>query len=294
MLTRISQFIKKFRFMILITLLLFAGAGGVLFILSGVYDIAAVTPHALVTRKVLKFTQVNSIKRHARNLKPPDLNKAHLIKRGFKLFRKNCVTCHGSPGESRSRIGIGLNPNPPPLYTATKHWKPKEIAWTITNGLKMAGMPAFILGESPDDIWAITAFVVRMNKLSPEDYRKMMSWEKGETPESEISWLHSTDEGWNRLKQKGDIHLGKKQIIKNACTTCHEIPGTGYRKAQVGPSLIAWKKRHFISGQILNNPVNLVDWIQKPQKYEPKTAMPDLNITNQEAWNMAAYLFSLD
>ena len=291
---KIPTLVKKFKFSIIaITALVTVGAGGLIFIESGVYDIAAATPHAIFTRKMLKKVQRNSISRHARDLKTPDLNKVSLIKKGFKLYRQNCVSCHGAPGEGRSRTGIGLNPNPPPLMTAAKEWQPKEIAWTIANGLKMAGMPAYILGESPDDIWAMTAFVLRMNKLNPKEYRKMMAWEKGDIAENEIPWLYEKQEGWEQLSQQGRKERGKKLLESRGCIACHEIPGVGYSRAQMGPGLFAWKKRHFISGQILNHPINLVAWIKNPQKFEPQTVMPDLNISDDEAWDMAAYLFTL-
>ena len=131
-------------------LFLLGGIGLFAFVYSGIYDMAATHPHVNVARVLLLTIKRHSVQYHARNLQAPDLNDAAMIKRGFVLYRQNCVTCHGAPGEARSSVGRGLNPNPPPLEKAAEDWSSAEIAWIITNGLKMAGMPGFALGHDPD------------------------------------------------------------------------------------------------------------------------------------------------
>jgi cytochrome c1 len=42
-----------------------------------------------------------------------------------------------------------------------------------------------------------------------------------------------------------------------------------------------------------NSADNLVRWIQHPRTIEPKTAMPDLGVSNQDARDIAAYLYTL-
>jgi cytochrome c1 len=48
-----------------------------------------------------------------------------------------------------------------------------------------------------------------------------------------------------------------------------------------------------IAGQLPNSPSNLARWIQHPRTVEPKTAMPDLGLTEDQAYDIAAYLYSL-
>src|SRR5690606_10599428 len=139
-----------------------------------------------IMRLVLLATKKRSIEFQARNLQAPDLNNEKLIKKGLVLYQANCIDCHGAPGIRRSPIGIGLNPNPPPLEKAVTEWKEREIAWIIANGLKMAGMPAFGLGKESEELWALTAFVVRMNNLAPKEYQRMLASIKGE--ETPIQW----------------------------------------------------------------------------------------------------------
>src|SRR5690606_30874130 len=84
-----------------------SGLGALVFILSGVYDIAAIRPHTQPVQFLLTAVKRNSIETHARDLEVPDLRNVDLIKRGFILYRRHCVLCHGAPGEPRSRTGVG-------------------------------------------------------------------------------------------------------------------------------------------------------------------------------------------
>jgi cytochrome c len=48
-----------------------------------------------------------------------------------------------------------------------------------------------------------------------------------------------------------------------------------------------------IAGELPNSPDNLVRWIKDPKAVEPGTAMPDLGLTDDEARDVAAYLYTL-
>jgi cytochrome c1 len=52
-------------------------------------------------------------------------------------------------------------------------------------------------------------------------------------------------------------------------------------------------ERTFIAGEVPNTPENLVHWIKSPQSIEPGTAMPTLGLSDQQARDVAAYLYTL-
>jgi cytochrome c len=56
-----------------------------------------------------------------------------------------------------------------------------------------------------------------------------------------------------------------------------------------------WRQRPqvFIAGRLENTPDNLILWVQNPQHVDPLNAMPDLNLTEAEARDIAAYLYTL-
>lgn len=48
-----------------------------------------------------------------------------------------------------------------------------------------------------------------------------------------------------------------------------------------------------IAGELPNTPDNLVRWIKDPKLVEPGTAMPDLGLSDEQARDVAAYLYTL-
>jgi cytochrome c2 len=92
----------------------------------------------------------------------------------------------------------------------------------------------------------------------------------------------------------GNVALGKSALKNYACVTCHTIPGVNGLDTHVGPPLNSWAERNFIAGTLPNEPDNLILWIMDPQSVRPGTAMPDLNVSEADARNMTAYLFTLE
>ncbi len=92
----------------------------------------------------------------------------------------------------------------------------------------------------------------------------------------------------------GDPTRGREKIRNYGCHSCHTIPGIEGANALVGPPLIHWSKRVYIAGELPNTPENLRKWIQHAPQIEPKTAMPDMGVTEQDSRDISAYLYSLN
>jgi cytochrome c2 len=92
------------------------------------------------------------------------------------------------------------------------------------------------------------------------------------------------------LTQGGDPQAGAKVIETVGCGACHEIPGIHAAAGQIGPSLKGFKNRAMIAGVLSNSADNLQNWIIDPRSIDPKTAMPNLGITPQQARDISAYL----
>lgn len=91
----------------------------------------------------------------------------------------------------------------------------------------------------------------------------------------------------------GDPDRGHAVLIQYGCGSCHVIPGIAGANAYVGPPLNHYDQRTYIAGAMLNNTENLITWIINPQAIEPGTAMPNLNVSEEDARHMAAYLYTL-
>lgn len=91
----------------------------------------------------------------------------------------------------------------------------------------------------------------------------------------------------------GHVDQGKTLIESKGCGGCHTIPGIPRARGLVGPPLYFWSRRTMIAGELPNTPENLIRWIKDPKAVEPGTAMPDLGLNDQQARDVAAYLYTL-
>ncbi len=91
----------------------------------------------------------------------------------------------------------------------------------------------------------------------------------------------------------GDVTQGRVLAKQHGCTTCHVIPGISGPKAWAAPPLMAWAERQYIAGSLPNTPENLIAWLKDPQAIAPETAMPNLNLPEQDILDIGAYLYTL-
>jgi cytochrome c len=91
----------------------------------------------------------------------------------------------------------------------------------------------------------------------------------------------------------GNPQHGKQLIQAYGCGACHIVPGIRQAQGLVGPPLILFSERTMIAGELPNTPDNLVRWLENPTAVEPATAMPDLGLTPDQAYDIAAYLYTL-
>lgn len=270
-----------------------AAAGGLGFLYSGLYSVAADKPHTKLFHWGIETFKRNSIERHAKDLAVPDLEQPDLVQRGFVLYRQECEVCHGAPGVGRAQVGWGINPDPPLLYTRGAEWSDAELYWIISHGIRLAGMPAFGPSNDERDIWAMVAFTRRLADLTMQDYSRMRDAMDGRIPVEAVDWLALEDPGFARMARDGDPERGAALLDAYGCGGCHVIPGIRLARGEAGPPLDRWAERHFIAGALLNTPANLVRFTMDPQAIEPGTTMPNLGVSDTEALHMAAYLFSL-
>lgn len=97
--------------------------------------------------------------------------------------------------------------------------------------------------------------------------------------------------GW--LVVGGDARRGADLTRAFGCGGCHSIPGMAGATGNVGPSLDRFGTRTYIAGMLANTPPNLIHWLRDPQGVVPGNAMPDMRITEAQARDIAAYLYTL-
>jgi cytochrome c2 len=92
---------------------------------------------------------------------------------------------------------------------------------------------------------------------------------------------------------RGDSVAGKAAIGRFGCGSCHQIRGVPGALGGVGPSLTGLPQRSELAGHLANTPANMVRWIRDPQGVAPGNGMPDLGVGEQDARDIAAYLYTL-
>jgi cytochrome c len=89
----------------------------------------------------------------------------------------------------------------------------------------------------------------------------------------------------------GDPQLGRQPIVSYGCNACHVVNGIGKATGRVGPKLQDIDAQIYLGGVIPNTAENMVRWIMFPQEINPLSAMPNMDVTEQDARNIAAYLY---
>jgi cytochrome c1 len=91
-----------------------------------------------------------------------------------------------------------------------------------------------------------------------------------------------------------DAERGRKAIQRVGCGACHAIPGVAWPKGRVGPSLDGFAEQALIAGHFPNQPEILAQWVRNAPALAPQTGMPAMPVTEQEARDVVAYLYTLD
>lgn len=89
----------------------------------------------------------------------------------------------------------------------------------------------------------------------------------------------------------GDPERAVPAIIRNGCGGCHEIPGVPGARGTVGPSLRGIAEREYV-GASRTSPDAMMRWISRARDVDPRTAMPNTNLSPQEARDITAYLYA--
>ena len=187
---------------------------GFLFAWSGVFNVGASTGHWAITEWFLHFAMRNSVETHATGIEAPALDDPALVLRGAGHYEQGCVPCHGTPGHPPNPVVRAMTPPPPHLVDHVGHWAPEELFWIVKHGVKFTAMPAWPARNRDDEVWAVTAFLLRLPDLSPAEYRHLAH---GETARG-----HETvaDAAIGALSDP----LGP--ILTN-CARCHGYDGSG-------------------------------------------------------------------
>lgn len=175
--------------------LVLAIVAAALFVWSGLYNVAASSDHWQITNWFLERVRVESVDTWSSFVgKPPPLDDADLVSLGAAHFEGGCTPCHSRPGAPVNAIAASMLPVPPPLTESLHEMSTEEIFWIVKHGLKFTAMPAWPSQPRDDEVWAVTAFLLRLNDLSSADYLELSGAARaGEEQESSAELAESSE-----------------------------------------------------------------------------------------------------
>lgn len=157
---------RNFILGVIITLLLLIAGGLCLALLGFVRTNADATPPSWEQRIAMSSIDA-SMERHAPRVNNPVPPTDANIIDGMKLYTMNCAGCHGGLDNKPSPFGGSFYPPVPQLIIDPMDDPEWHIYYTVRTGVRYTGMPAWGKTLSEQDMWKVTAFLSRLDKLSP-------------------------------------------------------------------------------------------------------------------------------
>lgn len=140
----------------------------------GIFNPAADAAENALAHSIIAYVRERGIDARSKNIEVPPLGNSEMISEGASHYDAMCTGCHLAPGMSDNEMRPGMNPRPPRLANR-KEINPAEDFWIIKHGIRMTAMPAWGKTHSDQEIWNMVAFLRRLPKLSPEQYRAIVA-----------------------------------------------------------------------------------------------------------------------
>lgn len=128
---------------------------------------ADATPPAFERRIAMNALDA-SMDRHAPRVSNPLPPTDDNLIDGMKIYTMNCSLCHGTLDNRPSALEKAFYPPAPQLILDPLDDPEWHIFYAIRTGVRYTGMPAWGKALSQDDIWKVTAFLSRIQKLPPK------------------------------------------------------------------------------------------------------------------------------
>ena len=153
-----------------------AVAGGVLYAAWMVHrGFSTRTPPGTLEASVAESMRDWAIPARYKSLKNPVAASPGVLKEGMEHWADHCATCHANNGSGDSMYGNGMYPRPPDMRgQETQEMSDGELYYTIQNGIKLSGMPAFgTPGDNDLDSWKLVAFIRHLPSISQNEQSEM-------------------------------------------------------------------------------------------------------------------------
>jgi cytochrome c len=108
-------------------------------------------------------------------LKNPVTATPDVLQESMEHWADHCATCHANNGSGDTMFGKAMYPRPPDMrQSGTQDMSDGELYYTIQNGVRLSGMPAFgNPGDNDLDSWKLVAYIRHLPSLSQSEQTGM-------------------------------------------------------------------------------------------------------------------------
>lgn len=117
---------------------------------------------------------------------------------------------------------MAMQPVPDPLISAARQWHSRKLYWITRHGIRVSGMPAWQYHLSDADLWAVTAFLVRLPGLTPTAYAELVA-EPSAVPPAVPTGAGAGVDSVTMAAATSRTELGRLALRKYGCHACHII-----------------------------------------------------------------------
>jgi mono/diheme cytochrome c family protein len=151
---------------VIVTLLVLI-AGGLAYALLGLMPTRADATPPSIEQHVAMSALDASMDRHAPHTNNPVTATDDNLIEGMKIYTMHCALCHGTLDYKASPLEHSFYPAPPQLVLDPPDDPEWHIYYAVRTGVRYTGMPAWNKALSDQDIWKVTGFLSRLEKLPP-------------------------------------------------------------------------------------------------------------------------------
>ncbi len=133
------------------------------------------TEPMLMEKALATTIRERAIPARYKTMKNPVVVSPEVTHEGMAHWADHCASCHANNGSGDTMYGRTMYPRPPDMRQKdTQEMSDGELYYTIQNGVRLSGMPAFgDPGDDDVDSWKLVAFIRHLPQLTEAEDAEM-------------------------------------------------------------------------------------------------------------------------
>lgn len=149
--------------MLSLVLIFLIGAGAWLAWVQSAHGFSAEAAPTWLEARIAGLSRRLALPRGQNDLRNPFPPTPARLASARGLYQRQCALCHADNGDGHSEIGENLYPKPPDLRGLTQNKSDGALFYSIRNGIRMSGMPAWS-HDSDEEIWNLVSLIRSLRK----------------------------------------------------------------------------------------------------------------------------------